>query len=102
VWKIACDYPGDQISSKVVFCLGCDREYDAFAGEEGLKIRNPPMIDVWVWATETPVARKRLKVGLHLFVDIFLEIDPEFTIGPDDQIRAHTNIARDITVGVRD
>jgi hypothetical protein len=35
-------------------------------------------------------------------VDIFLEIDPEFTIGPDEEVRADTNVARNITVGIRD
>jgi hypothetical protein len=100
--KIACDYPSDQISGSVVSCLARDREDNALAGEEGLKIQNPPMVDVRVWTTETPIGRKRLEMGLHFFVDILLEIDTEFTIGPDDQIRADTNVERNITVGVRD
>ncbi len=100
--KIACDYPNNEISRRVVFCLGRNRENDALAGEEGLKIQNSPMVDVRVGSTETPVVRKRVKMGPHFFVDILLEIDPEFTIGPDDEVRADTNVARGITVGVGD
>ena len=102
VREVVCDYPSDQISGSIVFCLGRDRENHAFAGEEGPKIQNPPMIDVRVRLAEGPVARKRLEVALHFFVDIPLEIDPEFTIGPDDEVCADTDIARDVTIGIGD
>jgi hypothetical protein len=102
VRKIACNYPGDEITSNIVLRLGRDGENDAFAREENLEIQNPPMVDVRVGPTQTPVVRKRLEMGPHFFVDILLEIDTEFTIGPYDEIRAHANAARDVTVGVRD
>ena len=102
VREVACDYPSDQISGSVVFCLGRDRENDAFSGEEDPKIQNPPMIDVGVRLAETPVARERLEVTLHFLVDIPLEIDPKFTIGPDDEVCTDTDIAGDITIGVGD
>jgi hypothetical protein len=60
------------------------------------------MINVRVGLAETPVVRKRRKVGFHFFVDVLLKVDTEFTVGPDDQICADANIAGNVTVGVGD
>jgi hypothetical protein len=60
------------------------------------------MIDVRVGMRQAPKLWVLSKIRCHIFVDQTLEIDTDFSVGSNQNIRANTTLDRHISVGISD
>ena len=70
--------------------------------KEFLKIWNAAMVDISVWLAQAPDLWIEAKVCSHVLMNQDLQIDANCSVGPNDDIRAHTSIRWNIAHGIRD
>ena len=58
------------------------------------------MVDIRVRFFQSPLLRIEGKVSLHVSVHFFLQVDADGSIGSDDDIRADSDIIRDIAAWI--
>jgi len=98
----AVEVPRDDVARLIVTALGRNRHSFAFAGEKRLQIGNTAMVDIRVRTRKAPFLRIRSKVGGHIFMNLFLQVDAGLSKSSDDDVRARSGVGGHIAVGIRD
>ena len=60
------------------------------------------MIYVFIRVNQSPTFWICAKVSFHIFMNLFLQINPKLSICPDNHISTNTTIGRNITIRVVD
>ncbi len=100
--QVAGNRPGDQIARAIVCGIGADLQFLTLSGEKHLQIGYPAVVDVGIRGFKTPDSLGRIgcEVFRHVFVDLFLQIDAQSTVGANHHIGTHAQMGRHIAIGV--
>ena len=100
VVDVAAEVPRHNVSRQKSISATRGRHLFAFAAEECLQIRYATMIDVAVGSGEAPLRRVFREVPLHVFVDLFLQVDFRLAKRTDDYVRTRSRFDWHIAVRI--
>jgi hypothetical protein len=91
VRQVPGQHPGHQVASHVRVRVADRLPSGAVPQEEGLQGRDTSMVDVRIWASHAPRLRVGTKGLEHVLVHLYLQVNPDRAVGPDDDVRANAN-----------
>jgi len=103
VGNIAAKIPRDNIAWGVVCAVCASRKSFPFAAEEDHQVGHTPVVNVRVRAKKHPakVVRVTPEIGLHIFVDFFLQVHSDSAVNADDLVGADAGARRNISARIR-
>lgn len=94
--------PGHEVAGFVIVRVLCDGEGLAVAGEEGLEVRDAAVVDVRIRPFQAPEFGVEAEMGLHVLVDLLLQVDAEGSVGADDDIGADAQFNGNVSTRIAD
>ena len=96
----ALQLPTNDITWLVICGILTDAFHHTVAFEIDHQVGHPSVVDVFIGSGKAPVVGVFIKVGAHVFMYFFLQIDTQLSVSSDDYIGTHTFVGRHIAIGV--
>jgi len=92
--------PRHQIARQISAGIGADGRGPPLSGEELGLIGNAAMVDARIGPGQLPKFRINRPMASHILVHPLLQVDPELTVGPHDDIGAYPSVHRHVATRI--